>query len=232
LIHLLRDMNQDILNNPFDEELQSVTGPFGALLRDIVTTIDQHGLKRCHLKKHDRGVARFFESLVGQSFRSEAAEALRQRLLKNRDKLFTFIQHDGVPWNNNSAENAIKRFAYYREDTVGVMKEAGLADYLVLLSLCHTCRYRGLSFLKFLLSRERDLDAFGTPGRAKRRRPVIEVYPKGFVPPHLARLRNKAPHKSGGPPEQIAEAGSELDISPRQAPSTATPGQVGGDGRM
>src|SRR5207249_9759746 len=173
--------------NPFDEDLQSVTGPFGALLREIVTTIDQYGLKRCHLKKYDRGVARFFESLAGQSFRSEAAEALRQRLLKNRDKLFTFIQHDGVPWNNNSAENAIKRFAYYREDTVGIMKEPGLKDYLVLLSLCHTCRYRGISFLKFLLSRERDIDAFGVKGRAKRRRPLIEVYPKGLVPPHLAR---------------------------------------------
>src|SRR5262249_32511130 len=122
LIHLLRDMNQDLLSNPFDEELQSVTGPFGILLREIVTTIDQHGLKRCHLKKHDRAVAQFFQALAEQSLRSEVAEALRQRLLKNRDRLFTFIQHDGVPWNNNNAENAIKRFAYYREDTIGVMK--------------------------------------------------------------------------------------------------------------
>jgi predicted RecB family nuclease len=208
LIHLLRDMNQDLLNNPFDEELQSVTGPFGVLLRAIITTIDQHGLKRCHLKKHDRAVARFFASLAGQSFRSEAAEALRPRLVKNRDKLFTFIQHDGVPWNNNNAENAIKRFAYYREDTVGVMKEAGLKDYLVLLSLCHTCRYRGISFLKFLLSRERDVDGFGTPGRARRRHSVIEVYPKGFVPPHLARLRDKAAHQPGATTEQVTEEGS------------------------
>jgi hypothetical protein len=202
LIHLMRDMNQELLNNPFDEELKSVTGSFGVLLREVVTTIDQHGLKRCHLKKHDRGVARFFESLAGQSFHSEAAEALRQRLLKNRDKLFTFIQHDGVPWNNNNAENAIKRFAYYREDTIGVMKEAGLNDYLVLLSLCHTCRYRGISFLKFLLSRERDIDAFGTQRRV-RRRPLIEVYPKGYVPPHLARLRKKKGQKSEVPGEQI-----------------------------
>jgi hypothetical protein len=191
LIHLMRDMNQDLLSNPFDEELQSVTGPFGVLLREIVTTIDQHGLKQCHLKKYDRPVARFFESLAGQSFRSDAAEALRQRLLKNRDKLFTFIQHDGVPWNNNNAENAIKRFAYYREDTVGVMKEEGLKGYLVLLSLCHTCRYRGISFLKFLLSRERDVDTFGVGGHVRRRRPVIELYPKGFIPPHFGRLHKK-----------------------------------------
>jgi hypothetical protein len=205
LIHLLRDMNQDLLSNPFDEELQSVTGPFGMLLREVVTTIDQHGLKRCHLKKHDRAVAQFFQSLAEQSLRSEVAEALRQRLLKNRDKLFAFIQHDGVPWNNNNAENAIKRFAYYREDTIGVMKEAGLKDYLVLLSLCHTCRYRGISFLKFLLSRERDIDAFGTRGRARRRRPAIEVYPKGFVPHQLARLQERATQKPGTSTEQIIE---------------------------
>jgi predicted RecB family nuclease len=203
LIHLLRDMNQDLLSNPFDEELQSVTGPFGMLLREVVTTIDQHGLKRCHLKKHDRAVAQFFKSLAEQSLRSEVAEALRQRLLKNRDRLFTFIRHDGVPWNNNNAENAIKRFAYYREDTIGVMKEAGLKDYLVLLSLCHTCRYRGISFLKFLLSRERDIDAFGTRGRARRQRPAIEVYPKGFVPHQLARLQERATQKPGSPTEQV-----------------------------
>jgi predicted RecB family nuclease len=202
LIHLMRDMNQELLNSPFDEELQSVTGPFGVLLRAIVTTIDRHGLKRCHLKKHDRAVAQFFERLVGQSFGSEAAEALRQRLLKNRDKLFTFVRYDGVPWNNNNAENAIKRFAYYREDTVGIMKEAGLADYLVLLSLCHTCRYRGISFLKFLLSRERDIDAFGARRRA-RRRPLIDLYPKGFIPPHIARLRKKAGQESELPGEPL-----------------------------
>jgi hypothetical protein len=204
LIHLLRDMNQGLLNNPFDQELQSVTGPFGVLLRDIVTTIDQHGLKRCHLKQHDRGVSRLFAWLVEQSFRSEAAEALRQRLLKYQNKLFTFIQYDGVPWNNNNAENAIKRFAYYREDTVGVMKEAGLTDYLVMLSLCHTCRYRGISFSKFLLSRERDIDSFSMRGRPRRRRPVIEVYPKGFIP-HLALLQDKATRKSGEPTDQVLE---------------------------
>jgi hypothetical protein len=213
----MRDMNQDLLNNPFDEELQSVTGRFGVLLREAVTTIDQHGLKRCHLKKHDRAVAKFFGSLAGQSFRSEAAETLRQRLLKNRDKLFTFIQHDGVPWNNNNAENAIKRFAYYREDTIGVMKEAGLKDYLVLLSLCHTCRYRGISFLKFLLSRERDLDAFGTRRRARRRGSVIEVYPKGFVPP-LTLLRDKAAKQSSGSTQQTVEEESESGVSSGRVP--------------
>jgi predicted RecB family nuclease len=208
LIHLMRDMNQDLLNNPFDEELQSVTGPFGALLRDIVTTIDQHRLKQRHLKRHDRDVAQFFESLTTKSFRSDAAEALRERLLKNRDELFTFLHHDGVPWNNTNAENAIKQFARHRENAAGVMKEAGLKDYLLLLSVCHTCRYRGISFFKFLLSRERDIDAFIARGRGRRRRPVIETYPKGFIPCHLLQLRSKATRESGQSTEEIVAGGS------------------------
>jgi hypothetical protein len=203
LIHLIRDMNQDLLDNPFDEELQSVTAPFGVLLREVVTTIDQHGLKQCHLKRHERSVKRFFQSLEAQSFRSESAEGLRERLLKNRDKLFTFFQYDGVPWNNTIAENAIKRFASYRENTVGMMREEGLKDYLVLLSLCQTCRYRGMSFLKFLLSRERDIDACRGKGRARRRLPLIEVYTKGFIPPHFVKLRQKEGQRSNTSGEQI-----------------------------
>src|SRR5262249_19620820 len=51
-------------------------------------------------------------------------------LLKYQEKLFTFLHHDGVPWNNNNAEHAVKRFAYYRELTDGVFSETGLNNYL------------------------------------------------------------------------------------------------------
>src|SRR5207244_6237690 len=105
--------------------------------------------------------------------------------------LFTFIRHDGVPWNNNNAENAIKRFAYYREDTVGTMREAGLRDYLVLLSLCQTCRFKGVSFLKFLLSRQKDIGVLCEGKWSRRRSPAIEIYPKRFIPSHF-RNRDKA----------------------------------------
>jgi hypothetical protein len=29
-------------------------------------------------------------------------------------ELFTFLDYDGIPWNNNNAEHAIKYFAKYR----------------------------------------------------------------------------------------------------------------------
>jgi hypothetical protein len=134
-------------------------------------------------------VKAFFDDLSGRACRSEAAEALRARLLKNRDRLFTFIGHDGIPWNNNNAEHAIKRFAYYREDTAGSVGETGLSDYLVLLSVRETCRYKGVNFFRFLLSGVRDVDAFCRRKSSRRRFPVVQVYPKGFVPPHMLSLR-------------------------------------------
>jgi hypothetical protein len=118
---------------------------------------------------------------------SEAAQAIRERLLKYRDKLFTFLRYDGVPWNNNNAENAIKQFAYFRERRPSIMKEAGLQDYLVLLSIYQTCRYKGLSFMKFLLSGERDIDGCFRINTETEPTPAQAPHvPKGF---HAAALR-------------------------------------------
>ena len=117
LIHLIRDLNQEVLTHPFDAELQSIVGRFGTLLRSIVATVDEHGLRRRHLRRHSNSVVQFFGGLAEESLSSEPAQALRTRLLKNRGRLFTFLQHDDVPWNNNAAENAIRQFAYFRDDT-------------------------------------------------------------------------------------------------------------------
>src|SRR3954467_9176536 len=197
----MRDMNQMLLDNPFDEALRSLTARFGRLVRGVVTTADQHGLRQKHLSRHRGEVADFLQGLSAGPLRSDPAEALRQRLLRHKDGLFTFIEHDGVPWNNTNAEHAIKRFAYYREETVGLLGEQGLKDYLALLSVAQTCRYRGVSFFRFLRSRLRDLDRFCADQRARRRPEEVEVYPKGFVPPHLDQARRQRPPPNPPPGE-------------------------------
>jgi hypothetical protein len=195
LIHLMRDINQELLNNPFDEELKSITFPFGVMLRRIITTVDEYGLRREYLSRHETDVNQFFQSLAEQDISSEAAEALRSRLTKYRNKLFTFLSYDGIPWNNNNAEHAIKQFAYYREKTVGSMRESGLSEYLLLLSVCQTCHYKGVSFLRFLLSKEQDVDSFCRRKHQKRKISSIELYPEGFVPPHFVSNLKKRTHQ-------------------------------------
>jgi hypothetical protein len=190
LIHLIRDINNDLKSNPYDDELKALAGEFGKLLRSIVETIDKFGLKRHHLHKHKAAVNRFFRALEPRAYCSELADGYQKRLLKNEGRLFTFLEHDGVPWNNNPGEHAIKAFARYREVSDGLMSKEGLSDFLVLLSVCETCKYRGVSFLKFLLSGEDDVEIYCRGKRGEKRELSLEVYPEGFPRQYW---RKKAP---------------------------------------
>ena len=41
-----------------------------------------------------------------------------------------------------------------------LLLEKGIREYLTLLSICETCQYKGVSFLDFLRSGEKDIDVF------------------------------------------------------------------------
>ena len=75
-------------------------------------------------------------------------------------KLFTFLDYDGVPWNNNGAEHAIKQFVALRRMIGGTSTEPGLKDYLTLLSIRQSLRVRGIGFLDFLRAGTTDLVRF------------------------------------------------------------------------
>jgi len=152
LVHLIRDLNGDFRKNQFNVELKSIVTGFGVLLRSIVDTVDKYGLRRRHLEKHLKEVDAFFRTMDQSQYETEIAAHFHKRLTRNREKLFEFLLHDEIPWNNNNAENAIKPFAKYREMAGQLGTSKGLEDYLVLLSIQQTCKYRGISFLDFLKS--------------------------------------------------------------------------------
>jgi predicted RecB family nuclease len=52
LIHLMRDLNDEMLSNPFDEEMKAIGLGFAGLLKPIIETIDRRGLKKYFLRKH------------------------------------------------------------------------------------------------------------------------------------------------------------------------------------
>ncbi len=160
MVHLIRDLNDGLLADPLDQELKELGQRFGPLLQAIIATVDRFGLKARYLKRHKAAVKQFFAAVAPGVSDSEVARKLKKRMTKYRAKLFTFLDYDGVPWNNNNAETAIKHFAKYRRLANGRFTEDGLRDYLKLLSVYETCRYKAVGFLAFLLSKERDIDSF------------------------------------------------------------------------
>ena len=160
LIHLIRDMNDDLRSYPFDDEYKNLIRDFSLLLQSIVKTIDIYGLKKLYLQKHKEEVKQFFEKYLSKDFKSEICLVYIKKFKKFKENLFTFLDYDDVPWNNNNAEHAIKAFAAYRKINDGTFTESGIKQYLILLSIYETCIYKNINFLDFLRSGETDFDTF------------------------------------------------------------------------
>ena len=173
------------LGSPFDEQLKQVVTSFANLLKPMIETVDRRGLKKHFLQKHLKAVECFYRALDEADYQSEAALKCKERFEPNRDKLFTFLAYDGVPWNNNNAEHAIKAFARLRDVIAGSSTEKGIEEYLTLLSVCQTCKYMGVDFLDFLRSGEKDIHAFAESRRGRRRRPQASPptsFPANAIP--------------------------------------------------
>jgi hypothetical protein len=157
LIHLMRDINEDVLKHPFNEELVFIAKRFAALLRQIVETIDKYGLKKRHLGKHKRSAQRFLDDVAALQCATEVSSALKKRIDKNKDRLFTFLDYDNVPWNNNNAEHAVRAFTRLR-NVMSTSTPKGTNEYCILLTLQETLRCRGSGFLEFLRSGSIEID--------------------------------------------------------------------------
>jgi hypothetical protein len=160
LIHLIRDINDDLMREPFNEEMKALAGEFASLLKPIIETVDRFGLKARYLRRHKQRVRAFFNWLSRNDYKSDLAVTCKRRFEKWRDSLFTFLDHDGVPWNNNNAEHAIKAFAMLRRVMGGAPTEKGLRESLILLSIYETCAFKNVHFLDFLRSGKPEMDAF------------------------------------------------------------------------
>ena len=86
LLHLIRDIDDDVLRNPLDAELKGIAEQFGTLLRTIIETIDCYGLKSRHLRKHGRAALRFLDSVSSSDFSSELATKYQKRFQESGEK--------------------------------------------------------------------------------------------------------------------------------------------------
>jgi Transposase IS66 family len=124
-------------------------------------TIQKYGLKRRNLNQFKKQVDSLYQRvLIDRKYKSDLVLKYQKRFIRYRDSLFTFLESDGIPWHNNTAERAIRPFAIQRETSKSPLHESATRDYLTLLSIRQTCRFQGKSFFKFLFSGETDIDQF------------------------------------------------------------------------
>src|SRR6516162_10945040 len=74
-------------------------------------------------------------------------EAVRKRLNKQRDHLFTFLDHDGVDATNNLAERQLRPAVIARKISCGNKTQKGARTWQILTSLAATWAQRATSFI-------------------------------------------------------------------------------------
>ena len=172
LVHLIRDLNDDLWSNPYDSEFEGFVGAFKNMFVPIMTDVEKYGLKRRHLNKHKRVVERFYKHIIdGGNYQGEVTQKYQKRFIRNGESLFRFLDEDGIPWNNNMAERAIRHLAVQRKIS-GSFFERMAVLYLRLLGIAQTCRFQEKSFLGFLISGKKDTDQFKERKRPKTSEPM------------------------------------------------------------
>jgi len=167
LVHLIRDLNDDLWSSPFNTEFESFVFEVKCLLVPILEAVNRYGLKKRHLNKFKKSVERFYKkNIVDKDYKSEVTIKYQKRFQRYKESLFTFLEQDSIPWNNNMAERALRHLAVQRKIS-GSFSEKVIHHYLLMLSLAQTCRFQEKSFLKFLISKEKDIDKFKSHKRVK-----------------------------------------------------------------
>jgi len=161
LVHLIRDLNEDLWKSPFDHEFETFVLEIKNLLVPLLETTQTYGLrKKRDFQKFHKQIEQFYSQVITDCiYRSDLASRYQTRFKRYRDSLFTFIDYNDIPWNNNMAERSIRHLAIQRKIS-GSFSKSGAPDYLLMLGIAQTCRFQNKSLLKFLMSREKDVDSF------------------------------------------------------------------------
>ncbi len=166
--HLIGDLNDDLWKEPFNDEFQTLVLAVRNLIVPILEETRCQSPKKKRLASFRKSVDQFYENIIiDKPYSSELVQKYQKRFLRYRDSLFIFLECDGIPWNNNMAERALRHLAVQRKIS-GAFYESAIENYLLLLGIMQSCRFQGKPLLQYLLSGERDVDKYKPP-RAIRR---------------------------------------------------------------
>jgi transposase len=96
------------------------------------------------------------DELLATPWPNAHAKRLLKRLRRYRNALFTFLDHPGVPSDNNHAEREIRPAVIIRKNSLCNRSDNGAAVQAILMSVYRTLKLRGLDPLDTIVSALRD----------------------------------------------------------------------------
>jgi hypothetical protein len=144
LVHLLRELEQtEKYKSPgqqwpeFAKKLRRLVGDAIRLWRrKLELSAETYASRRDCLHRR-------LAELVDEPWADPHARRLLKRLRRHRSDLFTFLDHEGVPFDNNHAERSIRPAVILRKNSYGNRSQRGANCQAVLMSVFRTLKQRG-----------------------------------------------------------------------------------------
>jgi transposase len=144
LVHLLRELEQT-------EHYKSPGAnwpAFAKKLRRLLGDAIRLGRRKAEIppKEYASRRARLtarLQELIATDWNNAHAQRLIKRLRRHQDDLFTFLDQENVPFDNNHAERSIRPAVILRKNSYGNRSQRGADCQAVLMSVFRTLKQRG-----------------------------------------------------------------------------------------
>ncbi|SFJ71764.1 IS66 family transposase [Planctomicrobium piriforme] len=152
LVHLLRDLKfVEQYKHPgpgwaeFAKKLRRLIGDAVRLWKRPDVPEEEYRSKRARFDGR-------LQELLATPAQEVQVRRLHKRLRRHCKELFTFLDHDGVPFDNNHAERAIRPAVIIRKNSYANRSERGADAQAVLMSIYRTLHQRGFAPLATIVS--------------------------------------------------------------------------------
>jgi hypothetical protein len=150
--HLLRDLLRVEKYQAPGRSWRRFAKKLRRLLRDAMR-LSKHSERTSpdYASKRQR-ISLRLQELIDHPWKDTNARRLVKRLRRHADELFTFLDHPEVPYDNNTAERAIRPAVIIRKNSYANGSEAGADMQAVLMSIFRTLKQRGHNPLQTIVS--------------------------------------------------------------------------------
>ena len=144
LVHLLRELEHtEKYKSPgdnwpaFAKKLRRLLGDAIRLWRrKAETPAEEYASRRARIDAR-------LQELIDADWNDRHAKRLCKRLRRHQNDLFTFLDHENVPFDNNHAERCIRPAVIIRKNSYGNRSQQGADCQAVLMSVFRTLKQRG-----------------------------------------------------------------------------------------
>lgn len=144
LVHLLRDLEHVEKYKSPSDHWPAFAKKLRRLLADGIRLWrrKEELSAEAYASRRGRLLARL-DALIAADWGDSQAKRLIKRLRRHRNDMFTFLDHPGVPFENNLAERAIRPAVIIRKNSYGNRSDDGADAQAILMSVFFTLKKRG-----------------------------------------------------------------------------------------